>query len=177
MVVARLARAARIVAYAASGVVVAAVVMTTVGPRFLPYRSFVVLSASMAPSIPVGSVVVAIPTPRTELVVGDVITYQRVEEPDMPVTHRVSRLRALPGELVARTKGDANDVEDPWEVNLAPSVLRVAGSIPLLGYVLYYAQTSSGRTFTFLLPLGALVATFALDALHARRRAPGVTST
>ena len=168
---------ARFGLYAMTSIVVLTVLAISVGPRVLPYQTFVVLSASMAPEVAVGSVVVALPVDRSDLAVGDVITYQRVEEPDLPVTHRIVALRAVPGALVARTKGDANDVADPWEVQLGPSVLRVAMAIPFAGYVLYFAQTVAGRVLTIGMPLTALAAIGIHDVLAARRPADAGTTT
>ena len=159
----------RVGLYAAAAALVIAVFGISVGPRFLPYQTFVVLSASMAPEIGVGSVVVAMPVERSDLRIGDVITYQRVEEPDLPVTHRIVAMRAVPGAVLARTKGDANEVADPWEVNLAASVLRVAVAVPFVGYGLYFAQTPVGRVLTIGLPLTAIAAIALHDYVSARR--------
>jgi signal peptidase len=163
--------------YALTSFVVAMVLAISVGPRFLPYQTFVVLSASMAPRIAVGSVIVAVPVDRSDIAVDDVITYQRVEEPDLPVTHRIVALRAIPGALVARTKGDANEVADPWEVQLGQTVLRVAVAIPFAGYVLYFSQTTVGRVVTIGVPLAALAAIGTCDLLAVRRRTDLDTTT
>jgi signal peptidase len=164
--------------YAVSAVIVFAVFALSVGPRLLRYQTLVVLSASMSPEISVGSVVVAMSVERSELKVGDVITYQRVEEPNLPVTHRIVAMRAVPGAVIARTKGDANEVVDPWEVQLSPNVLRVVFAVPFVGYVLYFAQTFIGRVITIGLPLTAITAIGIYDCLTARRpTAAGSTTT
>lgn len=174
----RLGALARLVLYASASIVVAAVLAVSVGPRILPYQTFVVMTASMTPQIPVGSVVVVVPVERAELAVDDVVTYQRVEEPDLPVTHRIVAMRAVPGAVIARTKGDANDVQDPWEVQLGPTVLRVAFAIPFAGYILFFAQTFVGRVLTIGMPLAALAAIGVHDFRAARRVAnAGITAT
>ncbi len=169
---------ARLVLYSSASVMIAAVLAVSVGPRILPYQSFVVLTASMAPQIPVGSVVMAVPVGRAELAVGDVVTYQRAEEPDLPVTHRIVAMRAVPGAIIARTKGDANDVQDPWEIQLGPTVLRVAFAVPLAGYILFFAQTFVGRVLTIGMPLVALAFIGIHEYRAARRLAnAGTTAT
>ncbi len=168
----RLAACMRVATYVIAGTMVVLAFALTVGPSVLPYQPFVVLTGSMAPGIPVGSVVVAVPVARGDLAVGDVITYQRVEEPDLAVTHRITSLRAVPGGLVARTKGDANDVPDPWEVHLSPTVLRAVGAVPLVGYAIYFAQSERGRVVTLGLPLAALGALAIRDRFVARRAVP-----
>lgn len=171
------ATAGRLGVYTLASLVVGAVLVISVGPRALAYQTFIVLSASMSPEIEVGSVVVAVPVERAGLSVGDVITYQRVEEPDLPVTHRIVAMRAVPGAVMARTKGDANDVPDPWEVQLGATVLRVAFAIPIAGYILYFAQTTAGRVVTIGMPLTALAALGIHDFVAARRPAPSATKT
>lgn len=143
--------------------VIVATLALTVGPRFLPYQTFIVLSSSMEPAIPVGSVVVTMPVPKGDLVSGDVITYQRAEEPDIAVTHRIVRLTGVAGALIARTRGDANLVDDPWEVTLSATVLRVSGYVPLAGYALMFAQSPTGRLVTIIVPALILTAMWAFE--------------
>lgn len=148
--------------------VIVVTLILTVGPRFLPYQTFIVLSSSMDPAIPVGAVVVTLPVPKGDLVSGDVITYQRAEEPDIAVTHRIVRLTGVAGALIARTRGDANLVDDPWEVTLSPMVLRVSGYVPLAGYALMFAQSPTGRLVTIIVPALILAAMWAFEQWQRR---------
>ncbi len=148
--------------------VIVATLILTVGPRFLPYQTFIVLSSSMEPAVPVGAVVVTVPVPKGDLVSGDVITYQRAEEPDIAVTHRIVRLTGVAGALIARTRGDANLVDDPWEVTLSATVLRVSGYVPLAGYALMFAQSPTGRLLTIIVPALILAAMWAFEQWQRR---------
>jgi signal peptidase I len=150
----------------------AAVVVTlalAVGPRFFAYETFIVRSGSMEPAIHTGSLVVVQPVQPRQVAVGDVITYRRPEDPDTTITHRVVEVRApgAPGGAspaggqapVFRTKGDANAVVDPWEVQLQGIAWRVTLNVPLAGYLFAFTQQPLGRALFLIVPglgLGAL---------------------
>jgi signal peptidase len=147
------------------GLVVAATLAVTIGPRLLTYETLIVRSGSMAPAIPTGAVVVVQPVQPREVRVGDVITYRRPERPDIAITHRVVEVQPAPGQgagaltgiPVFRTKGDANGSVDPWEVQLQGIAWRVALSVPLAGYLFVFAQSPVGRTLLLILPSMALL--------------------
>lgn len=110
-------------------------------PRVLGYDNMAVLSGSMEPGIPVGSVVYAKTgiDPNT-LSVGDVITYQL--SGDTRVTHRIRSIEASEQKII--TKGDANDAEDAAPVAFTQVVGRVDFHLPLLGYLTIYIKTPLG---------------------------------
>ena len=78
-----------------------------------------------------------------ELAVGDVITFRLAE--GTVVTHRI--VEVLPGVdgPSYRTKGDANEVEDPTPVPAENVIGRVVWAVPRLGYLAAWLQTASGR--------------------------------
>jgi signal peptidase len=117
-------------------VVVAGLLLLQVGPRVLAYRVFDVLSGSMSPTIPVGAEVFDQVVPGDNLRVGDVITYEHPLHPGTYITHRVVSIDRAAAAPFLTTRGDANAAADPWRVPLQRSMLRVALSIPLLGYLL-----------------------------------------
>lgn len=71
-----------------------------------------VTTGSMAPGMPVGSILVV--QPSDELTLGEPVTFQ-LPDADVPVTHRVIAL----DEGVATTKGDANNAADSTPVTSA----------------------------------------------------------
>jgi signal peptidase I len=103
------------------------------GPVTGTYRLATVLSGSMAPGMPVGSVAVLVPVDPADVGVGDVITYQSPIDRRV-VTHRVVEVVESGPNPVLRTKGDANASADPWAARLAggPAWRRVA-VIPYAG--------------------------------------------
>jgi signal peptidase I len=83
-------------------------------------RTLVVRSGSMAPAIPVGSLVVVERTDPRLLRVGDVVAFAALlDGAPSVVTHRLVSLESSATGIGARTKGDANAVPDPWTVVFA----------------------------------------------------------
>jgi signal peptidase len=74
------------------------------------------------------------------------------------VTHRVIDILKTPNGLAYRTKGDANPARDPWTVRLTGQVGRVSFTVPVAGYVLFYAHTREVRAV--LICLAGLVLAF-----------------
>ena len=136
------------------------VLALTVGPRFLPYQTYTVLSGSMEPTLPVGSVIVAVPARGEELNTGDIITVANPQQPGALVTHRIVAIEYGPQGRSFTTKGDANNATDSWIVPGTGSGWRYAFAIPHIGYVLSALQSELGRLFLLVIPtmlLGGLL--------------------
>jgi signal peptidase len=109
-----------------------------------------VLTGSMEPTLPPGTLVVVRPTPAREIGLGDVLTYQI--EPGKPavVSHRVVEVRSVSnGTTEFITKGDNNNAADPAPVQEAQIKGTVWYSIPLVGW----ASIAAGQYRAWLLPL------------------------
>lgn len=76
-----------------------------------------VLSPSMAPGMPVGSVAVTAHVPTDSLKVGQVAILRTPGENALYI-HRIISMQVSPQGLVIQTKGDANPSPDPWTVTL-----------------------------------------------------------
>lgn len=132
----------------------------TVGPRFLPYQTYTVLSGSMEPTLPVGSVIVAVPAQGNELNKGDIITVANPQHQGMLVTHRIVGIENSPQGRAFKTKGDANQEADSWIVPASGGGWRYAFAIPYVGYVLSALQSGFGRLVLLVVPtllLGGLM--------------------
>jgi len=95
-----------------------------------------VLTGSMEPTLPPGTLVVVRPTPVEDIRIGDVVTYQL--EPGKPdvVSHRVIEVRSISsGDVELITKGDNNGAADPNPVT--PQQVRgtVWYSVPYVGWL------------------------------------------
>jgi signal peptidase len=128
----------------------------------LGYKPVAVYSGSMKPSIPVGGLAVDRAIAARDVRVGDVITFSDPYVKGRLVTHRVIDILQTPHGLAYRTKGDANSARDPWTIRLSGQVGRVSFTVPVAGYVLYYAHTREVR--------GALICLVALFALFGMLR-------
>jgi signal peptidase I len=114
---------------------VATFLFLAVGPKILGYQTSTVFSASMAPAITTGDVVVTVPTPVNSLKPGDIITYRIPVEDRRVETHRIVGLtRNVDGSTTVRTKGDANNDADPWLAAFEGDTVGVhAATVPHLG--------------------------------------------
>lgn len=120
-------------------VIAAAVVVPRIGGG-TPYT---ILTSSMTPRYPPGTLVVVRPEPPEEIGVGTVITYQlRSGEPTV-VTHRVvSVAERGDGERTFVTRGDANETDDAEPVTTAQVRGTLWYAVPKVGWV---SQAIDGR--------------------------------
>ncbi|MUG22001.1 signal peptidase I [Paenibacillus macerans] len=135
-------------------------------PNFYGYQLKTVLSGSMEPSIPTGSIVAIKPGgDMTRLAAGDVITF-RADEQKL-ITHRIVEVarNELTGQVLYRTKGDNNDAPDLEPVDPANVTGVYTGfNVPYAGYVLNFAGTKLGNVTLLIVP-GALLFLYALASL------------
>ncbi|HWM11994.1 MAG TPA: signal peptidase I [Solirubrobacteraceae bacterium] len=137
-------------------------------PAVLGWERYVIVSGSMTGSYDRGSLVLAEVVPVGELAVGDVITYLPPAG-DHLVTHRIASIgRDATGARVFRTKGDANQVADPWTFRLdQPTQARARVGVPYAGHVLSALSRRDVRMGAVALP-ALLIALFSLVALWRR---------
>jgi len=114
---------------------VAALVVAVLVPRLAGATPYVVLSSSMEPDLPPGTLVVVRPTPIDRIGVGDVVTYQLRSGEPVVATHRVVAASTdLTGETTLVTQGDANDVADEHPVRDVQLRGRLWYAVPWLGH-------------------------------------------
>lgn len=102
-------------------------------PRFAGIDQYVVVTGSMEPAIPVGSMVYSAQTDPSTLSQGDVIVFYTGDNDGTPVTHRVVENNIANGELI--TKGDANEQNDLSPVLYANVIGKMVLHVPMLGYI------------------------------------------
>lgn len=125
-----LRRTGAAVAYLAQVALVAVVVAASVVlvvPRVLGWHGVLVLTGSMAPTLEPGGVAFVDKVRPESVRVGDVITFSR---PGGQVTHRVVEVTATVDGPMFRTKGDANEVADPWVVESRALVGKLRYALP-----------------------------------------------
>ncbi|ASR04176.1 signal peptidase I [Gordonia rubripertincta] len=105
-------------------------------PKIAGAAPYTVLTGSMKPDYPPGTLIVVKPRPAGQIGVGDVITYQiRSGSPEV-VTHRVIEVMRTPaGEQRFVTQGDANNVADAEPVRPVQVRGTLWYSVPYIGWV------------------------------------------
>ncbi len=99
-----------------------------------------VVSGSMEPLIPVGSLVYVEPVRPEEIIADDVIAFR---SGNSVIVHRVVENKAEDREFV--TKGDANAAEDIRAAAYSDLIGRVFGHIPVLGSLLVLYTSTMGK--------------------------------
>ncbi len=128
-------------------IVVGIAVAVIVVPWLTNSVPLTVLTRSMDPVYPPGTLVVVQPTDAERIGIGDVVTYQPTPGQPELITHRVVAIsRSTIGELSFTTKGDNNDAADA--VPVIPDQIKgtVWYSLPWIGY-LNSAVGGGGKTW------------------------------
>lgn len=150
----------QLTAWIVLGVIVLVLAVAVAVPRLTGATPYAVLTGSMEPDYPPGTLVVVKPVAAVDIAVGDVITYQLSSGRETVVTHRVVAVGAPTsgaGGRTFRTQGDANSIADQAAVRPVQVKGRVWYSVPYLGHandVLSGHQREAG----VLLVAGALLA-------------------
>jgi|APFre7841882724_1041349.scaffolds.fasta_scaffold08275_3 signal peptidase len=142
----------KIAEYLMTGIVIVlllAAVLIFFAPRF-GWQVDTVLSGSMEPAIPTGSILVSRTVASDSINVGDIITFSGSGR-DRFITHRVTAIDRTNG-IVFTTKGDANNAEDPYPVPAENVVGKVLVHIPFLGFILSFVKTPLGILLMLVIP-------------------------
>jgi signal peptidase I len=131
-----------------------------------------VLTDSMAPVAPSGSVVVVTPVPVASIRPGDIMMFHAPTTGRPLVVHRVIKVTPYHGEYLFETKGDANNSRDPWIIRMKGNTTWLERlDVPYLGQL---AMLMRRQAFFFVLMsfAGALLVVMALRRIWRRDDAP-----
>ena len=126
-------------------VMVVILAIMLVGVRLFGLQVYSVLSGSMEPEYPVGSLIYVKKVDYKELKVGDPITYLLDE--DTVVTHRIIEVlidEEDPNTIRFFTQGDANGIPDAKPVHYKNIICTPLFTIPYMGAVSNYIQNPPG---------------------------------
>ena len=146
-------------------IVVACLPLTV--PKVFGYEMYTVISGSMEPSIPTGSLVYIKDMEPQDVADGDVIAFYGGHDSNAIITHRVVKNRVVMGEFV--TKGDANEKEDMNPIPYMNFLGRVELSIPVVGELAQMLTSMEGKIAAGTL-IGVAVILQLLASLLDRRR-------
>lgn len=117
--------------------------------RLFGLQVYGMLTGSMEPVYPTGSLIYVRQINTDKLEVGDVISF-RISK-NVTVTHRIVELvpdESNPGLIRYRTKGDANDTVDASLVNKFDIIGKVVFCLPKMGYFMDSIQSPAGIATT-----------------------------
>jgi signal peptidase len=135
-------------------IVLGVAALAIVIPALVGGTALTVLTQSMEPKFPPGTLIIIRPTPIDQIKIGDVLTYQIKSNEPAVVSHRViSRSVDTKGRTTLITKGDNNDLPDASPVQKVQIKGTLWYSIPWLGYV---NNLVGGQGRTLLIPLVAI---------------------
>ena len=109
--------------------------LTGVEPSILGHRLYIVESGSMEPTIKMGSMIIVKELPASEIEVRDMVIFNGNEK-DERVTHRVVAIENNGESFI--TRGDANNMDDPYPREKSNVIGRIIFSIPFIGYIFDY---------------------------------------
>ena len=99
-------------------------------PDIFGFKTFVIVSKSMEPTISVGDTIVVKEVNPEDLNLGDIISFR---DGDSINTHRITEIVSDSGKKKFRTKGDNNDTKDSWIVKESDVIGIVKFKIKWLG--------------------------------------------
>jgi signal peptidase len=126
---------ARLLALLFAATVAGALVVVVLLPRATQGSAMTVLTGSMTPGIPVGSIVMVRPVDPSTLQVGDVATYQAEPGKSAYITHRIAKIDTTAAQTEFTFKGDANRGPDLDPVVAKQIRGEVWFHVPYLGSV------------------------------------------
>ena len=144
-------------------IIIIAFCLTLVAPKIFGISAYTVLTGSMEPAVPVGSVVYAKSVDPTSLAEGDIVVFYDGRN-ELPVTHRIVQNDPSEGQII--TKGDANNAVALSPIQYGNIIGKVVLHVPFLGRLLIPFGTLLGKAAA----LCMLLAGFLLCEISRRLR-------
>lgn len=148
----------RVLAWSIIGAVVIMLALGVLVPRLAGATPYTVLTGSMKPSYPPGTLVVAKPIAAEDIRTGDVVTIQLESGQSGFVTHRVVKVSTnLSGDQSFQTQGDANNVPD-GDLRQPEQIRgKLWYSVPYLGHVNNALTGQQRQTAVYIVVAGLLI--------------------
>ena len=160
----------RLVMIAVLTVIIAAVTVLMIMPRATSSTALTVLTGSMTPGIPVGSVVMVRPVDTHQLKVGDIATYQAEPGKDTYITHRIMKINHAKDPATFIFKGDANRGRDMKPVPAGAIRGEVWFHVPYLGAIRDALHGKAGLSLLAMLVLGGYAISQLVEVVRDKRK-------
>lgn len=127
-------------------ILVIAVCVPVTVPKLMGYEIYNIVSGSMEPEIPIGSVIYVKTAAPESIQDGDIIAFG---SGDSVISHRVVKNQTVEGEFT--TKGDANAEADMNPVPYEALIGKVEFHLPVLGAFLAILTSTVGKVYVLAL--------------------------
>lgn len=135
-------------------------------------HAHVILSGSMEPVLPTGSLIIVRRERPSDYQEGDVVSLIYPERGGKVVTHRIRRVfRYASGVWGVETKGDANTNGDALATSLGAIVGRQVAMVPWVGYAVSILHTGIGLVGVYVLAISVVALSFVFR-LYSYRQDP-----
>lgn len=131
------------------GVILISLLLTA--PRLLGFQLYHVISGSMEPGIPIGSLIITTKAEPENLQNGEVITFYGGNQQNSIIVHRIVENDYTQKQIT--TKGDANAQEDIKPVPYDQVLGKLLFSVPKLGFLAAAMGTWSGKMVFLMIAL------------------------
>jgi signal peptidase len=146
---------------------IVAVALLTVGARFAGFGTLAEKSASMAPAIRPGDLLVVRSVAARSVTVGDVVSFHDAGRGGRLITHRVTGVQRSGDVVEFRTRGDANPADERWSIPAGRDLGRTVAVVPRVGAAIGVL----GDPFVVACLAGIIATLLAVAAVERRRRA------
>lgn len=145
--------------------VIAAGAVAYVAIPYFGNQALIVRSGSMQPTIDIGSIVVVhqqrdFVSPLAGAAfykVGDIIAFRSESNSKTLITHRVASVETGENGIFYKTRGDANDSVDSWQVSPNNVLGKVYFILPFAGRLLAFAKSKVGFSLLIILPAALVI--------------------
>jgi signal peptidase len=134
-----------------------------IAPHF-GWRFYNLRWGSMSPQLNAGDLLVTRSVEPADIVVGDIIIFNAAWTTESPICHRVIGIQRSPS-LSFQTRGDANEIPDPFLTPAGNLVGRLSFHIPLLGPGVPFVKTVPGLLLVVVVP-GLIIIMVCLKTLR-----------
>ncbi len=128
-------------------------IVTSNFPISFGFRSYLVQSGSMEPTIMTGDIVVI--QPQSEYRKTDVVTFHDKE--NRVVTHRIASIETKDNVRSITTKGDANRSDDFDTIAPEQIIGKVTLTIPKLGFLVAFGKSLPGLIIMVIVPAALFI--------------------
>ena len=145
----------RLIKYLGVLILTAVVIVTLIVAFPLPFQRYVVLTDSMKPELPPGSLVFVYYDSPENVDEGDIIAFYATSGSKTPTTHRVVENDSSSHQFI--TKGDNNPDTDIDPIPWVRFVGKVVFHLPVIGYVMAMMTEMKGKIIMIAIAATAVI--------------------